>query len=87
MGKKKKRLYKIPSECRLSENDLALFKAQIFTDFGKDMGELMKEYTQSLPDYFDLLIMDPPWHVTSKPGMQGILHDWDKVTFFLYTPV
>jgi hypothetical protein len=87
IGKKQKRLYKIPSECRLSESDRTLFEAQIYTDFGKDMGELMKGYTKTLPEYFDLLIMDPPWHCTSQPGKQGVLLDWDKVTFFLYTLV
>jgi hypothetical protein len=83
LGMKVKRTYRIPTECRLEEEDLDLFKAQICCEFGKDMGELMKLYTVNLPDHFDLLIMDPPWHVTklSKQGQAGVLFEWDKVTF------
>jgi hypothetical protein len=80
-GKRSSRIYKIPTECRLPPDDLAGFRAQIFCDFGKDMGLLMKTLAETQPDYFNLLLMDPPWHVTKVARAPKVLIEWDKVTF------
>jgi hypothetical protein len=37
------------------------------------------------PNYFNLLLMDPPWHVTKVARRPKLLFEWDKVTLTIVT--